>query len=367
MSKYRVCVTGCSEGRGRDHVRAFAENGDRFEIVGLCDLQPERAQALGKEFAIEALYDDADKMLGELKPDVFCFVTQPQVRLSLVELAISHGVRAIAYEKPMSDNWPEARAIHKAVSDAGVMTIQSHQHKYGQYWRAARKLIEDGEIGDILSVSASSTGWLLHYVSHLLDYSMYLTGREQVSWVIGHAHGRSLLCDPHPSPENVLLHYAFADGLQGSLLCGSLAPFLPPGGIEPWMNAGVTVLGTHGHVQVVSGSGLWAHTKSGKTARDESSFSPDHDQPLYIRELADCLDDPSKVHSCNGDKAFHGFSVAMAGLISALDHRRVDLPLESDDDVLERLRNELPDCVGLPNESWDEIVPDSSETSRREK
>lgn len=347
MSKYRVCVAGCSSGRGRDHVRAFVKNSDSFEVVALCDLVPERTHTLGEEFGIDTFYDNADKMLADQESDVFCFVTQPQVRLSMIELAISHGVKAVAYEKPMAENWPEAKAIHKAVSDAGITTILSHQHKYGECWRMARKLIEDGAIGDVSSVSASSTGWLLHYISHLLDYTMYLVGREKVAWVVGHIHGRGLLRDSHPSPEQYFAQFTFTDGLRASVQCGTLAPALPPGNNDFWMNAGVTVHGTHGHVQVVSGSGLWAHTKSGKSVRNESSFSPDHDQPLYIRELADCLDDPTKVHSCNGDKAFHGFSLAMAGVISALDHRRVDLPLESDDDVLERMRNELPECEGL--------------------
>ena len=347
MPKYRVCVVGCSGGRGRDHVRAFVENGDRFEIAALCDLDAERMKVMGEEFGISTFYEDADKMLAEQKPDVFCFVTQPQIRLSLIAMAISHGVKAIAYEKPMADNWPTAKAINKAVTDAGVLTVLSHQHKYGTYWRKARKLIEDGEIGDLLSVSASSSGWLLHYISHLLDYTMYLVGSDDVSWVVGHIHGRGLLEDSHPSPDQYFARFRFANGLDGSAVCGTLAPSLPPGDNSFWMNAGVTVQGTHGHVQVVSGSGLWAHTKSGETIRDESSFSPDHDQPLYIKELADCLDDPAKIHSCNGDTAFRGFSVAMGGIISALDNRRVDLPLESDVDVLERMRNELPECEEL--------------------
>jgi hypothetical protein len=65
---------------------------------------------------------------------------------------------------------------------------------------------------------------------------------------------------------------------------------------------------------------------------------------LELIELADWLDDDAQVHSCNGDRAFQGFEVFMGACLSALDKRRVDLPMEQDVDVLGRMRAELPEC-----------------------
>jgi predicted dehydrogenase len=325
-------------------VRGFVANADRFEVVGLCDRLPERLNDLGDQFDIRARYTDAEKMLAEQKPDVLCFVTLPEIRLALIELGIRHDVKAIAYEKPMAQNWPEACAIHRVVTAAGVKTIQSHQHKYGRHWQRARELVASGEIGEVQEVRASSKGWMLHYASHLMDYSMFLAGRDRVRWVVGHAHGRGKLFDNHPSPDYMLARYAFADGLPGLLECGTLAPTLPPGTNQFWMDAGVTVRGSNGFVQVVSGSGVWARTKSSvETLRLEAAFDPAYDQPPYFRELADWLDDDAKVHSCNGARAFHGFEVFMGACLSALDRRRVELPLQPDVDILGRLRAELPE------------------------
>ena len=343
MKRYRVCQIGCSSGRGRDHARAFVLNADRFEVVGLCDHIEERLNGLGDEFAVAGRYTDAEKMLAEQKPDVLCFVTSPDIRLALVELGIRHGVKAIAYEKPMATNWPTACAIHRAVEAAGVKTIQSHQHKYGPHWTKARELVAAGEIGEVQEVRASSKGWMLHYASHLMDYSMFLAGRERVKWVVGHAHGRGKLEDNHPSPDYMLARYAFDDGVRGLLECGTMSPTLPPGTNSFWMDAGVTVLGTEGFVQVVVGSGVYARIRSSPALfRLAAAFDPAYDQPLYIRELADWLDDDAKVHSCNGARAFHGFEVFMGACLSALDRRRIDLPFRADTDILGRMRAELP-------------------------
>ena len=348
MKRHRVCIIGCSPGRGRDHVRAFAENADRFEIAGVCDRIPERLTAVADEFSLDGRYADAEKMLAEQRPDVLCFVALPQIRLELIELGIRHNVRAIAYEKPMATNWPDARAIHRTVTDAGVKTIVSHQQKYGRHWQRARELIAAGEIGEVQSVQASSKGWMLHWATHLMDYSMYLAGRDQVDWVVGHAHGRGKLDDNHPSPDYMLARYAFADGVPGLLECGTMSPTLP-GDNTFWVDAGVTVRGSHGQVQVVSGSGLWARTRSSaELIHDDAKFDPSLDQPRYIRDLADWLDDEAKVHPCNGQVSFRGFEVMMGACLSAVDNRRVDLPLETDEDILARLRSELPECALLP-------------------
>jgi len=350
MKRYRACVIGCSPSRGAQHVDAFLRNPDRFEVVGICDKDAQRLNAVGDQFKLACRYDNAENMLATLKPDVLCFITMPTVRLEMIELGIRHGVKAIAYEKPMTINWPQACAIHRAVTKAGVKTIQSHQHKYGRHWQRARQLIADGQIGDIRFVHATSKGWMLHYASHLMDYSMFLAGQEKVKWVVGHAHGNAMLKHPdHPSPSYMLGRYEFASGLPGQIECGSLAPTLPPGNNEFWYDAGVCVYGTHGTVQVVSGSGLWAKVRGrDELIRDEASFDVTLDQPPYIRELADWLDDDRKVHSCNGERAFRGFEVFMGACLSAVENRRVDLPMEQDVDVLGKLKASLPDSVALP-------------------
>ena len=187
---------------------------------------------------------------------------------------------------------------------------------------------------------------MLYYASHLIDYSMFLTGKDRVAWVTGHIHGRGKLEDEfgHPSPEYLLARYAFNDGTEGILECGPLAPDLPPGGNEFWMDAGVTVLGTRGYVQVVAASGLWAQTcDERELIRVDAHFDVTKDQPPYIRELADWLDDDSRPHCCNGDHAFHSFEVFMGACLSSLDRRPVLLPLTADDDILARMRKELPD------------------------
>ena len=101
MHRYRSVLVGCG-GRGQSHALGLLANPDRFELVALCDQDDARLGALAAQLGISRGYADADAMLAAERPDVLCFATPPAVRLQLVELGVRHGVKAIAFEKPLA-------------------------------------------------------------------------------------------------------------------------------------------------------------------------------------------------------------------------------------------------------------------------
>jgi len=338
--RYRVALVGCGP-RGRDHAEAFLANSDRFELAALCDIDAERLQSLSAICEGAEPYEDAERMLSDVKPDVFCFATMPHIRLGLVELGVRHHVKAIAYEKPMATSLAEARRIRDLCEGAGIKTIVSHQHKYGSHWRKVKEIIDGGEIGGIHTIHATAKGWLLQYGTHLVDYMMFLNGGSRATWVVGHVHGKEKLSDSHPSPDYAMAQFEFENGVRGIVECGTLAPD-QPGDNAFWMNAGATAYGSEGYAQVIVGSGWRAVTRSSSgLIEGPGAFDVKVDQPPYIRDLADWLDDPSKVHPCNGETAYHGFELVMGICLSGLERRRVTLPIEPSEPIMERLQREL--------------------------
>ena len=78
MSKYRVAVAGTGS-RGTTHLMAFEQNSDRFEIVAVADINEASVNTAGDKFGVEKRFLDAGEMLQAVKPDVFCFCTQPAI------------------------------------------------------------------------------------------------------------------------------------------------------------------------------------------------------------------------------------------------------------------------------------------------
>lgn len=350
MSKYSVVIAGCGP-RGAFHAEGFTANADRFDLLAVADLDDSRAQAMAKRFNVENVYNDADAMLAAHKPDVFCFATLPHVRLSLIELGIKHKVKVIAFEKPVATELPEAKEIFDRARAAGIKLIVSHQQKYGKAWHVVKDLVDSGEIGEVTKIHATARAWLSQLGTHIMDYMLWFNNRSKVKWVVGQAIGTGMLTDTHPSADYVIGSMEFENGVRGIIECGAHAPHFVPGDnplrdIRFWTDSAITIHGTHGYARVTTGNGWQAVTKSskGEMLSGDGFFNPSYEQPLYIRDLADWLDGRLAVHPCDGEISYHGFEAVMALYMSALDHRKVDLPLKDipPGSLVERLGQELP-------------------------
>jgi len=341
---YRVAMLGCG-GRGRAHTNGFMQTRDRTALVALCDKDTDRLKARAEECGVTATYTDGDEMLEREKPDIFCFSTLPQIRLPVIEMGIRHHVPMIIYEKPMALTLAEAARIDRLTRDAGIKTVVSHQHKYGQHWQKVRELVAGGDIGQVHTIHATSKGWHLQYATHLIDYILFLNGPEhRGEWVIGQSDGGHF-DDTHPSPDYTFGQIQFANGVRGIVECGSLAPDQPHD--QPfWFNAGATVYGSAGYARVVVGYGWEARTQRSRGERvyGEGGFNDTLDQPPFILDAAAWLDDDAQVHPCNGDITYHGFELTMGILWSSLEGRRIDVPVDQPElapDIIGKLREKM--------------------------
>jgi predicted dehydrogenase len=345
---YKVLVVGMGK-RGLHHAMAFQKN-PRFELAGICTRDPARRSAAAQALGSVATGSDPRAMAQEIRPDLFCFCTPPGVRQELIEAGIESGARLIAYEKPIALSMNEAIAIRDRVRAAGVKTVVSHQHRYGQHYRKVREIVERGALGRVHTVYGHSVGWMMHLLTHLLDYMRWYAGDPDAEWVMAQAAGRGKLADSHPSPDTIAGVIQFADGTRGWVECGAGAPDVPE--VDYWWRKGrVGVQGTRGFAEVLTGGGWRAVTPEGESS-GEGCMNYDLDMPPYVDEMADWLDDDRKVHPCNGESAYKGFEIAMAMLRSVVQRGQVPLPLGPGEPELDALARVLPDTpVLLSSES----------------
>ncbi|HET7212455.1 MAG TPA: Gfo/Idh/MocA family oxidoreductase [Terriglobia bacterium] len=338
--KYSVVVIGLGK-RGMHHAEAFANNG-RFEIVGLCDIAKERLDAAAKKFGSPKTATVAKALMQGLKADVFCFCTMPTLRLEMVRLGVQSGASLIAYEKPIAMTTNEALEIMKVVREAGVKTVVSHQHRYGEHYQKVKEIISSGAIGRVHTVYGTATGWMLHMVTHLIEYIRWFNDNAEAEWVVGQAAGKEKFSDNHPSPDYIAGLIQFANGVRGIVESGDGAPDVPEVDYW-WRKCRIGAQGTEGFAEVLTGGGWRAITKdSGGVISGPGCMDYTHDMPPYIQEIADWLDDPKKVHPCNGESAYKGFEIMMAMCRSAVQRGKIKLPLGPGEAELEALEKALP-------------------------
>jgi predicted dehydrogenase len=337
---YSVAIAGLGK-RGTHHAEAFAAS-PRFRIVGLCDVDRGRLDAAAARFGVGFIGPEAAEMLAATQPDVFCFCTPPFARLELVRAGVEAGVRLIAYEKPMATSMNEALAITELLRDGGVKSVVSHQHRYGEHYQKVKEIISSGALGRIHTVYGHATGWMMHMMTHLIDYVRWYNNGAEAQWVVGQAAGKEKFSDLHASPDYVAGLVQFENGVRGIVECGEGAPDVPEVDYW-WRKCRIGAQGTEGFAEVLTGGGWRALTaSSGTVISGPGNMDYAHDMPPYIQEIANWLDDPEQVHPCNGESALKGFEIMMAICRSAVQRGKVTLPLGQGEPELEALQRALP-------------------------
>lgn len=361
MKKYTVVQLGLGN-RGLVHMRSCMSFGERMEVVGICELNRELADKTAAEYGISRVYTDVEEMLSELRPEIFSFATPPTLRLELIKLAAKYGVKGILMEKPIATSLEEAREIVRICDEHNIKTAVCHQHKYLQAFQELKKAVDSGELGRIDRVTGETASQFSLNGTHYIDYMLWANNSVPAVSVAGHVHGRNFLDNDHPSSDFLMGEIIFANGVRGNIQCGYMtkahkdypldynAPDFPVAFPAYLEDDRLTVYGEQGYAWAEC-NGRWAIFSARTAGKVESGvgkgifFSQDEAQTTYTREFIEWMDDDERLHPCNLHSAYQGYELVEAVCLSALEHRRVDIPmLPPYTDTLNKMREILPEC-----------------------
>jgi predicted dehydrogenase len=144
----RVGIVGCGH-ISNQHLRQLNSMKD-IELVGVCDLNMERAKFIAKQFKIANAYQHLSTFLRDCTPQVVHILTPPQLHKELALEAMNAGCHVLI-EKPMAMDAEEAQVMVSASQSHGVCLGVCHNFLFVPAFVKARNLIESGKIGRILS------------------------------------------------------------------------------------------------------------------------------------------------------------------------------------------------------------------------
>ncbi|UCH36412.1 MAG: Gfo/Idh/MocA family oxidoreductase [Armatimonadota bacterium] len=145
-SKTRIGVIGTG-GISSSHVRPYAGD-ERVSLVGMADVDMERAERAAAEFGGRA-YDDHAEMLDAEHPEAVSICTPPVAHKAPALECIKRGIHVLC-EKPLAYSADEAREMVEAARGRGVMLMTAFCHRFHEPVMRARALIAQGRLGRIL-------------------------------------------------------------------------------------------------------------------------------------------------------------------------------------------------------------------------
>jgi len=163
------------------HAGAITANKDCVLIAG-ADIDEERRRLFAEKWQVP-VFEDAAEMLAVHKPQILAIATHPDSHWRYCRLAAEHKVPVVICEKPLADNISEARKIARLAETKSPIVITNHERRYSGDYIRAKKILEEGNLGNILSIRAALymgkttrlVDQLWHDGTHLADAIMFLT------------------------------------------------------------------------------------------------------------------------------------------------------------------------------------------------
>lgn len=146
---HRVLVIGAGY-FARFHLAGWQAAG--AQVVGLCDLDRARAAALGAEFGIGTVGEDAATMMDALAPHLVDVVLPPSAQAAVVRTCLQRGLPTIC-QKPFGLDLAQAEGLARSAAVAGVPLVVHENFRFAPWFREARRLIDAGALGRVHGVS----------------------------------------------------------------------------------------------------------------------------------------------------------------------------------------------------------------------
>jgi len=121
------------------------------EIVGVADAFEEYAKLFAQEHEIPEGYGSVGEMIAKAKPDVVHILTPPGTHRSVALECLEAGCHVLI-EKPMTVDPQDAQDLIEAANRHGKLISVNHNCRFEPTVARARKMIDEGRIGDVVTV-----------------------------------------------------------------------------------------------------------------------------------------------------------------------------------------------------------------------
>ncbi len=358
--KHRVALIGLGRPRNTDdwtgwgmahkHAEGYNATG-KCEIVGLCDVVKDRADAFNTEHADgkAQVFTDYEEMLRTVQPDIVSVCSWPSLHAPMVLAAAqTPSVKAIHSEKPMAPTWGEAKRMAQICRDNNVQLTFDHQRRFLESFQTARALVKDGAIGELKRIEGACAN-LFDWGTHWVNMFLFYNDDVPAQWVIGQVDVRKptyVYAVPHDTQG--LCAMGFENGVTGVLFTGE--------GSDAIVGCANRLIGTEGTIEVHNGAPSVRVRGKGDSemhpAREMALEGGIHGDKAITRTIADVIDslETGRKSLVDVQNALDTTEILFATYESARRRGRVDLPLDIDDSPLA----EMLKAGNYPLAPWDE-------------
>jgi predicted dehydrogenase len=192
---FRVVVVG--SGIGAQHVKAYQAAPDLFDVVAICDVDPQRGAKLANEHQLPESVTDFESVLSRLDVDIIDLCTPPHLHFQQIQAALEAGKHVVC-EKPLVGSLPQIDQLENLARKSGRQIMPIFQYRFGHGLQKLKYLVERQLTGQAFVFNVDVAWWrdaayynsipwrgkratelggaLLSHAIHAIDIIFYILG-----------------------------------------------------------------------------------------------------------------------------------------------------------------------------------------------
>lgn len=237
MLKFGIVGMGI---RGNLFADTLAEN-QYAQLEAICDVSEKNLKMAADKYKVKAC-SDYREMMDSSKLDSVIITTPDFLHRDPVIYAANKGLH-IMVEKPFSTSSAECREMVDAIEKNKVSCLVAFENRWNFPMLAVKERIENGEIGDVLTMNArlndtifvptkllswaknSTVGWFLF--PHIIDLACWFNGKE-VKKVYATGLKKKLVSMGYDTYDSIQAVLTFDDGTNSTFTSSWILPDTMP-------------------------------------------------------------------------------------------------------------------------------------------
>lgn len=198
-SELTAAVVGCG-GAGTNHARAY-RSADNANLVGVCDLDADRAAELAADYEVPA-FEDQENLLDEVDPDVVSVATPEAHHVDPTVTAFDSGAHVLC-EKMMATSISDGKRMVAAADRSDRTLAVDFNYRHMPAFGRLAEAVSSEELGGVSLAVAETHAYAWH---HALDLLVCILGRPREVVSARLDHDESLLPEQFRGLSEELLY-----------------------------------------------------------------------------------------------------------------------------------------------------------------
>ncbi|MGG4032936.1 Gfo/Idh/MocA family oxidoreductase [Paenibacillus cisolokensis] len=220
-----IAVVGAGEIVTSCHLPAYRMAG--FRVVGICDIDPVKAEAAAQAHKLPRVYRSLDDLLADPDVQIVDIAVPARHQPGIVRECAAAGKHLLC-QKPLAETFREAKEIADMCASAGIRAASNQQMRWAPGIAASRSIVRRGWIGRPVqgtvqvNVRTEWENWewltkigtleVMYHSIHYLDAIRYVMGMDP-EYV--YADGARWPGQPYKGETRTLIHLKFPGEARG--------------------------------------------------------------------------------------------------------------------------------------------------------